>query len=119
MSMELLPQVMGPSGCGKTSLLRVLAGLWNVGRGKITFYIKDYPEQLVSQNGLQTEAHTGEDVSEENSRPLNKNYRGIFFLPQRPYMVLGTLRQQLLYPTWAEGSVTSAGHAEPNGKSAA
>lgn len=106
--------VMGPSGCGKTSLLRVLAGLWNVGKGKITFYIKDYPEQLVSQNGLQTEAHTGEDVSKENSRPLNKNYRGIFFLPQRPYMVLGTLRQQLLYPTWAEGSVTSAGHAEPN-----
>jgi ABC-type uncharacterized transport system fused permease/ATPase subunit len=26
----------------------------------------------------------------------------LFFLPQRPYMVLGTLRQQLLYPTWSE-----------------
>lgn len=26
----------------------------------------------------------------------------VFFLPQRPYMVLGTLRQQLLYPTWSE-----------------
>ena len=25
----------------------------------------------------------------------------IFFVPQRPYMVLGTLREQLLYPTWA------------------
>lgn len=106
--------VMGPSGCGKTSLLRVLAGLWNVGKGKITFYIKDYPEQLVSQNEGPTGAHTGEDVSKENSRPLNKNYQGIFFLPQRPYMVLGTLRQQLLYPTWAEGSVTSAGDAESN-----
>lgn len=117
MSMELLSQVMGPSGCGKTSLLRVLAGLWNVGKGKITFYIKDYPEQLVSQNEGPTGAHTGEDVSKENSRPLNKNYQGIFFLPQRPYMVLGTLRQQLLYPTWAEGSVTSAGDAESNGKS--
>lgn len=106
--------VMGPSGCGKTSLLRVLAGLWNVGKGKITFYIKDYPEQLVSPNEGLTEADTGEDVSKENNRPLNKNYQGIFFLPQRPYMVLGTLRQQLLYPTWAEGSVTSAGHAESN-----
>lgn len=25
----------------------------------------------------------------------------IFFVPQRPYVVLGTLRDQLLYPTWA------------------
>ena len=26
----------------------------------------------------------------------------IFFVPQRPYVVLGTLRDQLLYPTWAQ-----------------
>ena len=25
----------------------------------------------------------------------------IFFVPQRPYVVLGTLREQLLYPTWS------------------
>ncbi len=31
--------------------------------------------------------------------------RDVFFLPQRPYLVLGSLRQQLLYPLWA--------HAEP------
>ncbi|EFJ13541.1 ATP-binding cassette transporter, subfamily D, member 5, SmABCD5 [Selaginella moellendorffii] len=26
----------------------------------------------------------------------------IFFVPQKPYMTLGTLRQQILYPTWSK-----------------
>jgi vitamin B12/bleomycin/antimicrobial peptide transport system ATP-binding/permease protein len=60
--------VMGPSGCGKSSLLRAIAGLWNSGSGKI---LRPDPAQETGQ---------------------------ILFLPQRPYMVAGTLRDQLLYP---------------------
>ncbi|KAJ6817448.1 putative ABC transporter D family member 2, chloroplastic isoform X1 [Iris pallida] len=95
--------VMGPSGCGKTSFLRALAGLWTTGEGNITFYMTDagcyqspiasdiaFPE---SQNGLARDKYRNFS---------NKRARGVFFLPQRPYMVLGTLREQLLYPTWTK-----------------
>lgn len=66
--------VTGPSGSGKTSLLRALAGLWRVGSGK---------------------------VIRRKARNESSRY-DVFFLPQRPYMVLGSLRSQLLYPTWTE-----------------
>eukprot|EP00667_Euglena_gracilis_P003660 EG_transcript_3672 len=66
--------LMGPSGSGKTSLLRALAGLWSQGAGQIQRAVAD------------------------PARP----YRDVFFVPQKPYMVLGSLRQQLLYPTWTE-----------------
>lgn len=107
---------MGPSGSGKTSLLRAMAGLWSNGRGKITFYVKD---------GEDSEAHTSSDsvsgqvnsqsMDCELKRPANRNSREVFFLPQRPYMVLGTLRQQLLYPTWTEEVVTTSDSTKPAG----
>lgn len=56
--------IVGPSGAGKSSLLRLIAGLWNAGTGRLV-------------------------------RP---NLEEMLFLPQSPYMILGTLREQLLYP---------------------
>lgn len=88
--------ITGPSGSGKTSLLRAMAGLWISGRGKITFYMKGSDDVHPSTTTRQ------ENVEASSKSCSNKNYNGIFFLPQKPYMVLGTLRQQLLYPTWAE-----------------
>lgn len=44
-----------------------------------------------------------------------RNSRGVFFLPQRPYMVLGTLRQQLLYPMWTEDLVSISDNNKPAG----
>ncbi|XP_050233734.1 ABC transporter D family member 2, chloroplastic [Mercurialis annua] len=107
--------VTGPSGSGKTSLLRALAGLSNMGRGKITFYVDDEDDSVspTSSDVPATEVNSSLAIAEEHEAPVDRNSRGIFFLPQRPYMVLGTLRQQLLYPIWADDVASTS-----NGKSA-
>ncbi|XP_068499300.1 ABC transporter D family member 2, chloroplastic-like isoform X4 [Phaseolus vulgaris] len=94
--------VIGPSGSGKTSLLRALAGLWKTGTGKITYYVKggEYPEQLICLD-VNAPVNNAPDTYEADGKSVSR----IFFLPQRPYMVLGTLRQQLLYPTWVDDVV--------------
>ncbi|KAG2248161.1 hypothetical protein Bca52824_087789 [Brassica carinata] len=85
--------IMGPSGSGKTSLLRAMAGLWRSGKGRITFYLN--PQTL------------------ENS--VNTSPGDVLFLPQRPYMVLGTLRQQLLYPAWTTTTTMDGGSERDDG----
>merc|ERR1712066_770305 len=73
---------MGPSGCGKTSLMRVIAGLWNMGNGVV---------RCGASIG-------GMGVGKPSSEMA-------LFLPQRPYMVLGSLRDQMLYPTWVADTI--------------
>lgn len=108
----------GPSGSGKTSLLRAMAGLWTTGKGKITFYITDGKDlrPLTSSDVDPSQLNGAHDVCEKVERPLKRNSKGVFFLPQRPYMVLGTLRQQLLYPTWAEDAISTSDSTKPIGK---
>lgn len=63
--------VTGPNGSGKSSIFRVLRGLWPVVSGKLV----------------------------KPCRPLNSELgNGIFYVPQRPYTCLGTLRDQIIYP---------------------
>ncbi|KAM1234840.1 hypothetical protein ACFX2J_004380 [Malus domestica] len=109
--------VTGPSGSGKTSLLRAMCGLWSTGKGKIIFHVKDGEDNQpsISSGVVVLDVDTGSDKYGELGRPSNRNYEGIFFLPQKPYMVLGTLRQQLLYPTWAEDAISTADGTKPTG----
>lgn len=95
--------IMGPSGSGKTSLLRAMAGLWRSGKGRITFYLNP-------QDDLTLE-------SQENS-VKRRSSGDVLFLPQRPYMVLGSLRQQLLYPAWSTTMEATPGGSKIDGPSA-
>ncbi|KAG6481922.1 hypothetical protein ZIOFF_058546 [Zingiber officinale] len=66
---DLIRVVASPNGCGKSSIFRVLGGLW----------------PLIS--GYLVKPGIGSGLNKE-----------IFYVPQRPYTVVGTLRDQLIYP---------------------
>ncbi|XP_039009664.1 ABC transporter D family member 1-like [Hibiscus syriacus] len=64
--------VTGPNGSGKSSVFRVLRGLWPIVSGRL----------------YKPSHHFDEDTASG----------GIFYVPQRPYTCLGTLRDQIIYP---------------------
>jgi len=61
--------VTGPNGCGKSSLFRIIGDLWP-------------PSATPGKEG----------------RIIKPKKTDIVFIPQKPYLVLGTLRDQIIYP---------------------
>ncbi|XP_043708292.1 ABC transporter D family member 1-like [Telopea speciosissima] len=74
--------ITGPNGSGKSSLFRVLGGLWPLVSG------------YISKPGV------GSDLNKE-----------IFYVPQRPYTAVGTLRDQLIYPLTADEEIVPLTHS--------
>jgi ATP-binding cassette, subfamily D (ALD), member 3 len=71
--------ITGANGAGKTSIFRVLAGLWRATSGKV----------IRPSHGLAT---------------TDDGDAAIFYVPQRPYLVSGTLRDQVMYPLPGDSS---------------
>lgn len=92
MSPELtLAKLSGPNGSGKTSVFRVLRDIWPTVCGNL--------------------AKPSLDIKELGSG------NGIFFVPQRPYTCLGTLRDQIIYPLSKEEAKQRAAKLYTSGKS--
>jgi len=94
--------VVGPSGAGKSSFVRAVSGLWRVGSGDVAWYS---PEGRSAGQGISDGNGGG---TESVSAPSD-----VFFLPQKPYNVLGSLRQQIVYPTVINETDSTASAEDP------
>ncbi|XP_024526475.1 ABC transporter D family member 1 isoform X1 [Selaginella moellendorffii] len=88
--------ITGPNGSGKSSLFRVLGGLWPIVSGCVS-----KPGKIVTDN-------TSIEVSTGLSRE-------IFYVPQRPYTALGTLRDQIIYPLTLNEAIIKVLHEAKKG----
>ncbi|CAN0242781.1 unnamed protein product, partial [Discosporangium mesarthrocarpum] len=88
--------IMGPSGCGKTSFLRGLAGIWRPVEGSVKLRPGlSHPTDAADMGEVAVGLRGERDVVHGYSGSRDS----VMFLPQRPYLFMGTLLAQVAYPS--------------------
>ena len=83
---------------GKSSFIRAVSGLWRVGSGEVIWYSR----KKNVENPLKESRNN--DTGNAAMAPAD-----VFFLPQKPYNVIGSLRQQIAYPNIIDDSMPDDG----------
>ena len=99
--------ITGVNGVGKTAVARVLAGLWN----PVNSGCEGGGQVEMPKDDAETEAFFLGNVRPGSSRPYQRPRPTVYVLPQRAYMPVGSLLEQIIYPcsyaTFAKMSCTS------------
>ena len=92
--------VTGPNGAGKSSLFRVLGGLWPLSAGVVrkpgsAAGVAASAAAAAAAASLSASASASALSASSASAGLASD---IFYVPQRPYVTVGTLQDQIIYP---------------------